>query len=234
MAAMGVLLLLLLSLPATTATTRSHQGSRALQVSIHPVRAPATQPFDASLSLASPDISLEKRGPGCEQPEQVQVYELVHHHYLHRSSRLPLECLACHHAATIGSQRVCHSLDTSPHAARYPHCCSPLLARQVHLTYWSSTSLLVSWASCDPTLAGQPGSTAQATNTDGIRSVVFFGSSSDALQHTAEGVATSYANTYAAPGMSYASPVLHHVLLTGALHSRPMHSSCAGWDAHTP
>jgi hypothetical protein len=79
------------------------------------------------------------------------------------------------------------------------------------LTYWSSNSVLVSWASCDAQLKQS-----QSVATDRIRSVVHYGTSKDALHHTAEGVATSYVNEYAAAGTSYASPLLHHVLLKGA------------------
>lgn len=74
--------------------------------------------------------------------------------------------------------------------------------------------MLVSWASCDAVLGG---SANKAAATDNIRSIVYYGSSSDDLQHTAEGVATSYVNTYDHEGLGtlYASPILHHVLLTG-------------------
>lgn len=89
-----------------------------------------------------------------------------------------------------------------------PGCVEP---EQVHLTLWTSTSVLVSWASCDAVL-GQ--STPVAT--DGVRSVVFYGSSRDALDSTAEGVSTSYAYDYnGTNGTSYASPLLQHVLLKG-------------------
>jgi hypothetical protein len=84
---------------------------------------------------------------------------------------------------------------------------------QVHLTYWSSTAVLVSWASCDAQLGD---SAPQPVPTDSIRSVVYYGSTKDHLKHTAEGVATSYANDYSSTGgVSYTSPVLHHVLLKG-------------------
>jgi hypothetical protein len=87
-----------------------------------------------------------------------------------------------------------------------------LCGLQVHLTYWSSSSVLVSWASCDAQLKQL-----QSVATDSIRSVVHYGTSKDSLHHTAEGVATSYVNEYTGNGTSYASPVLHHVLLKGAL-----------------
>lgn len=84
---------------------------------------------------------------------------------------------------------------------------------QVHLTYWSSSSVLVSWASCDSSTATQPRAT------DNIRSVVFYGTEKHALVSRAEGVATSYAidHTGLGYGTSYSSPLLHHVLLTGMI-----------------
>lgn len=90
--------------------------------------------------------------------------------------------------------------------------CILCMGVQVHLTYWSSKSVLVSWASCDAQLKQT-----QSVAADRIRSVVHYGTSKDGLHHTAEGVATSYVNEYAAAGTSYASPLLHHVLLKGGL-----------------
>jgi hypothetical protein len=55
-------------------------------------------------------------------------------------------------------------------------------------------------------------------STDNVRSVVYYSTSSGKLDQKTEGVATSYAYDYTAlkgKGISYASPVLHHVLLKG-------------------
>ena len=93
----------------------------------------------------------------------------------------------------------------------YFHC-TPCLHTplQVHLTYWSSTSLLASWASCDAVLgSARPVATSNAVN------VVWYGTNPHSLDRKAEGVATSYAVDYTGVGASYASPVLHHVLLKG-------------------
>lgn len=103
-------------------------------------------------------------------------------------------------------------LDNAP-SNTCPPCTasSPVpLHPQVHLTYWSDTSVLVSWATCGAQLR----QTTQLT-TSNITSVVFYGSSSSNLDQRAEGVATSYAYDYKDKGISYASPVLHHVLLKG-------------------
>lgn len=52
--------------------------------------------------------------------------------------------------------------------------------------------------------------------TAGVSSIVRYGTSKDALHQTAEGMATSYVSDYSSVGgVSYASPLLHHVLLKG-------------------
>jgi hypothetical protein len=88
---------------------------------------------------------------------------------------------------------------------------------QVHITFWSATSVLVSWATCDAQLGTtQP---LQPRPTAGVKSTVLYGTDSKKLSRTATGVATSYAYDYSKskrPG-TYASPLLHHVLLTGVL-----------------
>jgi hypothetical protein len=89
----------------------------------------------------------------------------------------------------------------------------PPFLPQVHLTFWSGTAVLVSWASCDAKL-GQN----YPVSTDNIRSVVYYATNSGKLDQKTEGVATSYAYDYTAlkgNGINYASPVLHHVLLKG-------------------
>lgn len=75
--------------------------------------------------------------------------------------------------------------------------------------------MLVSWATCD----AQLGNT-KPVSTSGIRSAVYYGKSNNQLDSTAEGAATSYAYDYSSLGYgtSYASPVLHHVLLKGERH----------------
>lgn len=81
--------------------------------------------------------------------------------------------------------------------------------KQVHLTYWTSTSVLVSFASCAAML-----NTTRARSTAGVLSAVFWGASPDTLDRRAEGVATAYAIDYSSRGgVSYSSPLLHHVLL---------------------
>jgi hypothetical protein len=74
--------------------------------------------------------------------------------------------------------------------------------------------VLVSWASCD----AQLGATSRVA-TGGITSRVFFGTAPHRLDRAADGAATSYFYDYSSLGYgtSYASPVLHHVLLTGAV-----------------
>lgn len=189
-----------------------HASDRALKVSIRPVKAPLTRPFDPSLALASPDIEptdsrVAKAAPGCDAPEQVwqqhcRLLSGTVHPSLHKA---PLQTAAW-----------------SPSAAVLHHRLAVLLAPlsclvQVHLTCWSSTSVLVSWASCDAAVEQQPGAPAPArASTAGVSSIVQYGTSRDALQQTAEGVATSYVSDYSSVGgVSYASPLLHHVLLKG-------------------
>lgn len=75
----------------------------------------------------------------------------------------------------------------------------------------------MSWASCDAAVEQQPGAAAPArAATAGVSSIVQYGTSKDSLHQTAEGVATSYVSDYSSVGgVSYASPLLHHVLLKG-------------------
>lgn len=61
-------------------TAGVHASDRALKVSISPVKAPLTRPFDTSLALASPDIEatdwrVAKAAPGCDTPEQVWQHQ---------------------------------------------------------------------------------------------------------------------------------------------------------------
>jgi hypothetical protein len=76
--------------------------------------------------------------------------------------------------------------------------------------------VLISWATCDAQLGTtQP---LQPLPTAGVKSTVLYGTDSRKLSRTATGVATSYAYDYSRskrPG-TYASPLLHHVLLKGA------------------
>jgi hypothetical protein len=86
---------------------------------------------------------------------------------------------------------------------------------QVHITFWSVTSVLVSWATCDALLGTTR--SLQPRSTAGVKSIVLYGTHSKKLSKTATGVATSYAYDYSKgkrPG-TYASPLLHHVLLKG-------------------
>jgi hypothetical protein len=51
-------------------------SDRAFKVTIKPVKAPITRPFDPRLMLNSPDIlptdpRVQKAGAGCDTPEQV-------------------------------------------------------------------------------------------------------------------------------------------------------------------
>lgn len=87
--------------------------------------------------------------------------------------------------------------------------------------------MLVSWASCDAKLR-------QTTPlpTSNVTSVVFYGTNSSNLDQRAQGVATSYAYDYKDTGaISYASPVLHHVLLKGK-HTYLL--GCAQLMRHSP
>lgn len=96
---------------------------------------------------------------------------------------------------------------------------------QVHLTYWSSTSVLVSWATCDAVVGNAAAAAAAARNTAGAKSIVKYGTSNSQLHDTATSVPASYVYDYQAVEMpSYVSPLLHHVMLTGELQT-------AGHDA---
>ncbi|WIA11592.1 hypothetical protein OEZ85_011697 [Tetradesmus obliquus] len=82
----------------------------------------------------------------------------------------------------------------------------------VHLTYWSSTSVLVSWATCDATVADS----APPPPTVNQNSVVLVGPAPRRHTQAVVGVATSYVHDYGKLSQaSYASPLLHHVLLSG-------------------
>lgn len=81
---------------------------------------------------------------------------------------------------------------------------------QVHLTYWSSTSVLVSWATCDAVV----GDSVAAIPTGKAVSIVIYGTASNRLGNTATAAPTSYVYDYRKVDKpSYASPLLHHVLL---------------------
>lgn len=72
----------------------------------------------------------------------------------------------------------------------------------------------MSWATCDAVLGTKP---LKPLPTAGVKSSVLYGTSSKQLTKTATGVTTSYAYDYSnsrKPG-TYASPLLHHVLLQG-------------------
>eukprot|EP00775_Hariotina_reticulata_P006213 gene6212-6449_t len=84
---------------------------------------------------------------------------------------------------------------------------------QVHLTFWDSSSILVSWASCDARVADK----VSALKVSTTNSKVSYGDQSNKYDKSATGSATSYTNDYSSlqgGKQSYASPVLHHVLLT--------------------
>jgi hypothetical protein len=84
---------------------------------------------------------------------------------------------------------------------------------KVHLTYWTPTSVLVSWATCDAANGLQ---VSAARSTTGASSTVRLGTAPGSLGRAATGAATSYLQDYRAlDHPSYASPVLHHVLLSG-------------------
>jgi hypothetical protein len=83
---------------------------------------------------------------------------------------------------------------------------------QVHLTYWSSTSVLVSWATCDAQVTGSAPSPPPVNS----NSVVIYGPAPGRYTQAAVGVSTSYVYDYGELEQdSYASPLLHHVLLSG-------------------
>ncbi|KAI8477256.1 MAG: Metallo-dependent phosphatase-like protein [Monoraphidium minutum] len=99
-------------------------------------------------------------------------------------------------------------------------------AEQVHLTYWSPTSVLVSWATCDAAQGRQP-STTGVTRPDAPPAVTWGpapaggggergAAAAGGGARVARGVVTSYVSDYSAVGQpSYASPRLNHVLLEG-------------------
>jgi len=182
-------------------------ADRTLQISITPNNAPKTVPFNRLLANRSEDIGpddirVKKGGSGCEAPEQVGGN-------LGGVDRASQE--ECH--AHQGSMWVRIHLHGQWIHLFQKHPTESGFLIQVHLTYWSSSSVLVSWASCDSSTAAQPRST------DNIRSVVFYGTEKHALVSRAEGVATSYAIDHRGLGYgtSYSSPLLHHVLLTGMM-----------------
>jgi hypothetical protein len=83
---------------------------------------------------------------------------------------------------------------------------------QVHLTYWSSTSVLVSWATCD----AQVTDSAPPPPPVNQHAVVIYGPAPGRYTQAAVGVATSYVYDYGKlKQASYVSPLLHHVLLSG-------------------
>jgi hypothetical protein len=84
----ALLLLLFLSLLLS-----AHGSLRTLQVSIHPMKPPITQPFDPNLALSpdlpSTDTRVVKKAAGCDQPEQVCVLIASCITNLRRSSGVP-------------------------------------------------------------------------------------------------------------------------------------------------
>eukprot|EP00775_Hariotina_reticulata_P003004 gene3004-3285_t len=112
--------------------------------------------------------------------------------------------------------------------------CSP---EQVSLTYFGVgkndlASVLVSWVTCeaiietppgkgDCTAPGSvPGTVTKALSTKDLTSVVLWGQLSKngalAFKKLAKGKPTAYTHDYSSKGgLKYASPVLHHVLITG-------------------
>jgi hypothetical protein len=98
----------------------------------------------------------------------------------------------------------------------------------VRLTYWTESSVLVSWSTCDAVSAPR----VTKLSTAGMTSLVALGTAPDAYTRNFTGVAASYAINYRWPPgapswatpaqqafarsvLEYASPALHHVLLTG-------------------
>lgn len=84
-------LLLLLSLSLLLG---AHGSLRTLQVSIHPMKPPITQPFDPNLALNSPDLPstdtrVVKKAAGCEQPEQVCITTATYISNVVRRSGVP-------------------------------------------------------------------------------------------------------------------------------------------------
>lgn len=104
--------------------------------------------------------------------------------------------------------------------------------RQVHLTLWGPTAVLVSWATCDTKL----GPSVTPLPTAGAPSDVRYGVASDKLDMTATGAVTSYASNYTSVGyLMYASPRLHHTLLKGGFGAgAPEGVAGAGAACHPP
>ena len=103
---------------------------------------------------------------------------------------------------------------------------------QVRLTYWTESSVLVSWTTCDAVSAPR----VTKLNTEGMTSLIALGTASNKYTQNFTGVATSYVASYKWPAgqpfwatapeqafartvLEYASPAIHHVLLTGLLLS---------------
>lgn len=112
----------------------------------------------------------------------------------------------------------------------YTSTAAALSAHKVHLTYYGANSfgkasMLISWATCDSVL-DTPAAMGNCTGTSidsivakplataGIASTVYWGPKKPLYRST--GAPTSYVYSYApTQGYKYASPLLHHVLLTG-------------------
>lgn len=96
---------------------------------------------------------------------------------------------------------------------------------QVRVTYWSVTRVLISWSTCDAVVSREV--PRLATNASAAASagppVVLYGTAHGNYSREAIGVTTSYVYDYSeaddGAGLSYASPLIHHVLLTGELAS---------------
>jgi hypothetical protein len=120
-------LLLLLSLSLLLG---AHGSLRTLQVSIHPMKPPITQPFDPNLALNSTDLPstdtrVVKKAAGCEQPEQVCITTATYISNVVRRSGVPET-----HTGYIFQHPVsppCHSADVTT------SCCSGATWAQQYL-----------------------------------------------------------------------------------------------------
>lgn len=101
------------------------------------------------------------------------------------------------------------SANDSRIAKATPGCTDP---EQVRITYWTSSSVLVSWSTCDPVTGASPAN--QTTTGKEVKKQVKWGLDGSAKLKTATGIVTTYYHSWSA-GNVYASARIHHVLLRG-------------------
>lgn len=106
-------------------------------------------------------------------------------------------------------------LEQPPLAKTVPGCAP----EQVSVAWWGTDavtgkpSVVISWATCDAVWT--PANSVPALDTAAATSVVRLGRVPGVFTRTASGIAASYNVTFSdAGGGSYASPILHHTLVT--------------------